>query len=1138
MSATSPPDPEQRRADARARPREGTSFVSSLLDLPKVAHADRRTLFRQAIAELARAATEEGPGPLEGMRPDTLAASIGIAIDTGLLDDLDWLDAGAAGAALYTIAAALPPGNAQRDLGRRVLGRLLSGNAATFAQIATQMARAGGKGLTGPAAVARVSLLFEVPIGVGLLDGPLALALASRRLLRREYVVTRSTRSLADRRLAARLIERAAGEAARRAARGDRSALRLVGPKGPLEAVWLRLSADREPLVWRHVAIARGILAAFTDGGHEAIEKDLSVQLSATEWRRALAAIGGLTAHSPALGLDIARRTVGPLLTKDPGAVAPFLWGLGRAAEAEPEAALELVALATSGTPADFADAVLFLRRELGVCELVDHAARVALDQLKEPRAKAKDDGISALMAELVSGLEGTHANEPLLSRADEALDAFAGTGARAAQELAAPLLDAARGAVESLLAIGDEAATPSAMGLARRASFSVVRDLDMGLLERRLLDDLMHLDTRAERVRSGERKLEELRASVFEWILDRELRVHDPDEAQHLMVHLTRLRALLHLLDTELSDASEEGGGAAWDRWRSAAKRISTTLEAVPPRGLRRALMATLARSLDALARSGACDISDVVMIAAGELDLPQDLETLAEASMDPDTRQLLGAFTSFVRAVRGELAPPDPDDSPDSLYPPTVMKGPVALALDALEQLTDELAEAGTARADALRAVLVKLHHALTTSLKATSLRDLSPSGVEADVAVAVENSAFALVQIHAGSRGRAMGEDVDLAHRGAASRALSSAVSRSLAEREPIEVFVDAARALGLGLPRPFAKLIQDVLVHVADLPQTSAEAESKRAEHALDNQLPAWVPARRVLGAFFVERPLAAGGVGSVFVVSRLEDRHDPAAERFALKVPDYNANAARHLSEEEFLKMFRGEASALVSLPQHPALAHFVTFDLAARPKPILVMELVEGPNLERLIDARTFDTGRALLAMRQVLEGLRAMHEVGVGHLDLKPGNVVLRWGHEAVLVDFGLAGRNIRPGCGSAPYSAPEIWGVVPAGSRPTPMAADVYAFACLAFETLTGMLLFDGETEVQLVSQHVAHDGLPPRLRALASNPRLVGMAELLFAALRRDPERRVPVSDLLSEFEHRSQGLEDLAWPIPIG
>jgi hypothetical protein len=1132
-----PPDTELRRTDARARPREATSLVSSLLDLPKLAQADQRTLFRQAIAELARAATEEGPGPLEGMRPETLAASIGLAIDSGLVEDLDWLDPGAAGAALYTIAAALPPGNAQRDLGRRVLGRLLSGNAATFAQIATQMARAGGKGLTSPAAVARVSLLFEIPIGLGLLDGPLALALASRRQLRREYVIARSTRSLADRRLAARLIERAAGEAARRAARGDRSALRLVGPRGPLEAVWDRLSADREPLVWRHVAIARGILAAFTDGGREAIEKDLSDRLSATEWRRALAALGGLAAHDPTAGLELAKRTVAPLLKKDPGAVAPFLWGLGRAAEAEPETALELVDLATTGTAADFADAVLFLRRELGACELVDHAARVALDRLREPREKAKDDGVTALMAELVSGLEGTHANEPLLTQADEALDAFAGIGARAAQDKAQPLLDAARGAVESLLAIGDEASSPAAMGLTRRASFSVVRDLDMGLLERRLLDDLMHLDTRAERVRSGERTLEELRARVFEWILDRELRVHGEDEAAHLMVHLARLRALLHLLDSELSDASEEGGGAAWDRWRSAAERISSTLKGSPPRGLRRALMATWARSLDALARSGACDISDVVMVAAGELELPPDLDTLAEASMDPDTRQLLSSFAGFTRAVRGEVTASLADDDPESLYPPAAMKGPVALALDALERVTDELAEAGTARADALRAVLVKLHHALVTSLKATSLRDLSPSGVEADVALAVENATFALSQIHVGARGRALGEDVEVAHRSAASRALSSTVSRALVEREPIEAFSDASSALGHSLPGPFAKLVDLVIAHVADLPQTSAEADSKRAEHALDNQLPAWVPARRVIGAYYVERPLAAGGVGSVFVVTRIEDRHDPSAERFALKVPDYNANAARHLSEEEFLKLFRGEASALVSLPQHPAIAHFVTFDLAARPKPILVMELVEGPNLERLIDARTFDTARALRAMHQVLEGLQAMHEVGVGHLDLKPGNVVLRGGDDAVLVDFGLAGRNIRPGCGSAPYSAPEIWGVAPAGSKPTPMAADVYAFACLAFEMLTGMLLFDGETEVQLVSQHVAHDGLPPRLRALASNPRLVPIAELLFAALRRDPERRVPVADLIPEFERRTAGLEDMPWPIAL-
>ena len=48
------------------------------------------------------------------------------------------------------------------------------------------------------------------------------------------------------------------------------------------------------------------------------------------------------------------------------------------------------------------------------------------------------------------------------------------------------------------------------------------------------------------------------------------------------------------------------------------------------------------------------------------------------------------------------------------------------------------------------------------------------------------------------------------------------------------------------------------------------------------------------------------------------------------------------------------------------------------------------------------------------------------MHGVGVAHLDIKPTNVVIRKGEAPVLVDFGLAGRQIRLGCGSAPYGAP----------------------------------------------------------------------------------------------------------------
>ena len=214
---------------------------------------------------------------------------------------------------------------------------------------------------------------------------------------------------------------------------------------------------------------------------------------------------------------------------------------------------------------------------------------------------------------------------------------------------------------------------------------------------------------------------------------------------------------------------------------------------------------------------------------------------------------------------------------------------------------------------------------------------------------------------------------------------------------------------------------------------------------------------------------------------VFVVHRVEDRHEPDAEKFALKVPDYSASAARLISEAEFQKMFRDEASALLAIPSHPNLARFVTFDLAARPKPILVMELVEGATLEHAVEARALDMTRCFALLDGVLSGLEAMHDVGVGHLDRKPGNVVLREGRDPVLVDFGLSGRHIRPGCATGPYGAPEVWGAEVDGAKPTAQAADVYAFGCLAFETLTGWTLFDADSEIQQVAMHLSHDGLP---------------------------------------------------------
>ena len=140
-----------------------------------------------------------------------------------------------------------------------------------------------------------------------------------------------------------------------------------------------------------------------------------------------------------------------------------------------------------------------------------------------------------------------------------------------------------------------------------------------------------------------------------------------------------------------------------------------------------------------------------------------------------------------------------------------------------------------------------------------------------------------------------------------------------------------------------------------------------------------------------------------------------------------------------------------------------------------------------------------------------MLGGLEAMHAVGVGHLDIKPSNVILRDDETAVLVDFGLSGRHVRPGCGTLEYCAPEVLGVVPDGHTPTPGAADLYAFACTAFELVTAELLFDAPDEMGLMSQHVSHDGWPLKLAALAQNPALSDLSVILAACLRRDPRDR---------------------------
>jgi hypothetical protein len=1116
-------------------------FLEGLLDLARLNdRAERRSSWRQSIVSLGQATSNRGPAPLEGIDPAALVPAVKVALADGLIDDLDWLSAEAAAVALYEIASALPQGAEKREIGRRVAAHTYDGGAELFASVATRMALGTGKGLSGPQMRARVALVLELPFGQSARVDGLAYALASRRDLVKEWIARPSRGSLPARRLSGRLLERAAGEAARLASQGDEHAAKVFRGEA-LAKAYEELLWDRDPLVWKHAAVARGLLAGAVPAFAREIDEHLSARLSPTQWRRAATSLGAWVGVDPTFVVKrVDELLASPVLAKDHGVAGCLVWGLAHGAELEPEAAelllSKLVVREGSSLAEAFEEGVREepAWRETRPCTLLRRELRLLL-AFSGGRA---DDGSASLAIEILRDLEvAARPERPVRRAVNEALAAFGMHGARRAHELAQEALVLAREQVATLEAGLDDTSPEG-----RRETYAVLRDLDISLLESAILPNLLALDRRTAEQGLSIPAVEELHDRVCRLFIEWESApLPRGERPAHATVRLRRLKALIHLLDVDADPSSDSGFRVASvrGRWLRASHTVVRRLVLDPPSVFRRSLAAALARAIEGLVRAEVCDAVDALLFIAHQLSDPDHFKILAEASKHPDLIALLTRYETFLRAQTA-TAEPTGDDVPLSLpgFGATEEKDALADRFESLGAFAGELTGENSSREEALRAVLVRLSRALGRIHESASLAELATPAAGQDAPLAsLEEATTALGQLVTAARLRlAEGEQDDVRSLPGRQQlgALGNAVERSRAgdSVDLRQAIVEVGIALTQLLPAPIALLATSALERVPTLPRTARKVGPVAPA---ESPLPSWLPPRRTLGGFYVLRPLGAGGVGSVFVVRRIEERNDPHAESFALKVPDYNAQVARHMSEADFLHMFQSEASALLSIPAHKNLARFVTFDLGARPKPILVMELVDGVTLETLLARRQLTTARALALLDGVLAGLEAMHGVGVAHLDLKPTNVVMRKGEEPVLVDFGLAGRHIRLGCGSGPYGAPEVWGLELEGAPKSPTGADVYALSCLAYETLTTQPLFDQPNEVALTTAHLSHDGWPTPLRSWHRQKELAPIAELLGHALRRNPKDRIDASTLRRKLAALAPPLSRMAWPL---
>lgn len=1090
----------------------------------------REAAWRRGMATLARAVVDERrPLPLEGLDPDALLHSLEVAVEAGLVEDLGWLSGPAAAAALYEVAAALPSSPTKRLLGRMVVERLRRGDAATFVSVATQLALGSQRALSGQFIRARVALALSLPIGTVNNVDALALALVSRQDSSRDWLLTPSTGSLPSRRLAARLLERAAREAARRAAEGDDTGVRVFCTIAVREA-WDRLLMDRETLVWRHVASARGLLASSMPVFAQEIQHHLNPEFTITEWRRAAASLAASIAVEPEEGLRACRELLESLVfEQDHGIAAAMIAGLPRAAESHPVAVESLLEQLMRVGGLDTAEALVELRAERIRPGFAEKAAKRAEAHLRKAieEGGSEDLGRGALMRALAEELGGeSRQGEPTLrDLLSDALETFASVGAYEAASEAEPILEAAARKAELLqrASAGDPETEV--------AAFLALRELDSALFETSTLNDLLLVGEDDDQSGSRDERLGDLFQQVTNWLVIREGDpVEDTAQIAQFTTRLRQLRTMLHLVDADGPDVDPRKDLVRQRRLltqRVLLNRVQRDAQG----SLRRTLCAATARTFDALVREDSADVSEIVIATAEHISRLDDLKAMAEASMVPEVEDALRAYAKLQQATAAAQG--------DG-------RGLVA-ATDAMKAMGTELPVARSARIEAFRQAVSLLARGLRSVAASSSLAEVEERSSGTPLST-LEHGVAALSQLVSGSR-RRIGSSVGDESPAAASAIWATGLEVERALRTSVSemdhAFTMAFNSIHRDLPGAFAELTGVVVEHLRALPLDGPRRMPSLIPFELDRdaQLPAWAPPSRIVGGFYLVRTVGTGTVGSVFIARRAEEWQDETAPLFALKVPDYSAAAARTLSENEFLKMFRDEAGALLALPEHPNIAHFVTFDAGARPKPILVMELVEGPSLERMLEMGDLSVRRARDLLLGVSAGLDAMHQVGVGHLDLKPSNIIVCNADadtgvgqppKPVLVDFGLAGRHLRPGCGTANYGAPEIWG---AGDRSRAIPADVYAFGCLIFEAYTGKPLFDGVSETAMLSQHMAHDGEPEAVRALLDQPETRDLGALMARCLRHEPNDRITIRQARQFLAELNLGLEDPDWPVRI-
>ena len=257
-------------------------------------------------------------------------------------------------------------------------------------------------------------------------------------------------------------------------------------------------------------------------------------------------------------------------------------------------------------------------------------------------------------------------------------------------------------------------------------------------------------------------------------------------------------------------------------------------------------------------------------------------------------------------------------------------------------------------------------------------------------------------------------------------------------------------------------------------------------------------------------------IGIGGMGTVYKAVDLQLNRYVAVKILRQKLA----------ADPQFIEKFTREARAAAAV-NHPNVAQVYAFDQFGG-QYFLTMELLEHGSLDdRITRLGKVPEADVLQIGAGIAAGLRAAHERGLLHRDIKPGNILFNEEGQPKIVDFGLASAQHEAAAETTADGGVAIWGtpyyIAPEKLRgqPEDFRSDMYSLGATLFHALAGRPPFDAKTASEVVAKHAT----TPAFNLKTYNPTVQDYtAHVIGRTIAKGPNERYETYDaLIHDLEH---------------